>query len=123
ASAIPRRSSGIGRAWNPQSSHATLPVKRADHTILVVDDHPPTLYAATRLLKRSGYGVMEASTVAEAMPLSERASALLLDVNLPDTNGVAVCQAVKRSSVKPVILMSALYTDELDQTAGLNAGA
>src|SRR5437763_17029931 len=34
ASAIPRRSSGIGRAWNPQSSHATLHVKRADHTIL-----------------------------------------------------------------------------------------
>jgi DNA-binding response OmpR family regulator len=106
-----------------QSSHATLHVKRADHTILVVDDHPPTLYAATRLLKRSGYGVMEASTGAEAMLLSSRASALLLDVNLPDTNGVAVCQAVKRSSIKPVILMSAVYRDELHQSAGMSAGA
>lgn len=66
---------------------------------------------------------MEAATGEQAMLLSSRASALLLDVNLPDINGVAVCQAVKRYSSKPVILMSAVYTDELHQSAGLSAGA
>jgi CheY-like chemotaxis protein len=121
--AIPRSGSRMPRVLNLQSRHARLHARRADHTILVVDDHPPTLYTATRLLKRSGYGVMQATTGAEAMLLSTRASALLLDVNLPDTNGVAVCQAVKRSSIKPVILMSAVYTDELHQGAGMSAGA
>jgi CheY-like chemotaxis protein len=106
-----------------ESSHARLPAKRAEHTILVVDDHAPTLYAAARLLKHAGYGVLEAMTGAEAMLLSTRASALLLDVNLPDINGVAVCQAVKQSSFKPVILMSAVFTDELHEMAGLGAGA
>jgi two-component system, OmpR family, response regulator len=66
---------------------------------------------------------MEAATGEQAMRLSSRASALLLDVNLPDTDGVAVCQAVKRRSSKPVILMSAVYTDELHQSAGMSAGA
>ncbi len=108
----------LDASWRP-----ARPQARADHTILVVDDHPPTLYAATRLLKKAGYGVMEATSGEQALLLCERASALLLDVNLPDTNGVAVCQVVKRSSAKPVVLMSAVYSDELHQSAGLSAGA
>src|SRR3954466_10958250 len=49
-SAIRRPGSGTEGARNLQSSPARLHARRADHTILVVDDHPPTLYAATRLL-------------------------------------------------------------------------
>jgi CheY-like chemotaxis protein len=96
---------------------------RADHTILVVDDHPPNLYVASRLLKEAGYQVLEATTGEEALHLSTRASGLLMDVNLPDMNGVAVCQAVRRWSTMPVVLMSAAFRDELHRTAGLDAGA
>jgi DNA-binding response OmpR family regulator len=96
---------------------------RADHTILVVDDHPPTLYAATRLLRRAGFNVLEASTGEQALLLCDEVSALLLDVNLPDLNGVAVCEEIKRSSPRPVVLMSAVYMDDLHRSAGIGAGA
>jgi CheY-like chemotaxis protein len=111
-------------ALNLQVSHARRQAMRAAHTVLVVDDHPPTLYVATRWLKRAGYRVMEAATGEEALLLSSKASALLLDVNLPDVNGVEVCHAIKKNTRhKPVVLMSAVFTDELHQDAGKSAGA
>ena len=97
--------------------------KRADHTILVVDDQPANLYVASRLLKHAGFGVLEARTGEEAVLLSNKASALLVDVNLPDLNGVAVCRIIKHTSTKPVVLMSAVYSDELHRGAGIDAGA
>lgn len=111
-------------ALNLQVNSAKLQALRAAHTVFVVDDHAPTRYAAARLLKRAGYGVMEAATGEEALLRSDRASALLLDVNLPDVNGVEVCHRIKKySRAKPVVLMSAVYTDELYRTAGMSAGA
>ena len=96
---------------------------RAEHTILVIDDHEPNLYVATRLLERAGYKVLQGSTGSDAVFLAERASAVLMDVNLPDMNGVAVCELLKRTSKKPVVLMSAVFVDDLHEGAALQAGA
>lgn len=101
---------------------------RAQHTILVVDDHPPSLYAASRLLRDAGFRTLEAGSGEEALSLSNAASAVLIDVNLPDMNGVAVCELIKaraaQTSVRtPVVLMSAVYLDELHRDAALQAGA
>ena len=96
---------------------------RARHTILVVDDHPPTLYAASKLMKKAGFQVLQASNAEDALQLADQASALLLDVNLPDLNGVAVCRTVKMRSNKPVAMMSAVYIDELHRDAAMQAGA
>lgn len=96
---------------------------RSAHTILVVDDRAASLYAASRLLRHAGFNTVEAMTGEKAMALADACSAVLLDVNLPDTNGVAVCQFIKANSPKPVILMSASYTDDLHRGAGLQAGA
>jgi CheY-like chemotaxis protein len=96
---------------------------RSAHTILVVDDHAASLYVASRMLRLAGFNVLEASNGEDAMHLADRASALLLDVNLPDLNGVAVCQAVKTRSPKPVVMMSAVYVDDLHRSAAMQAGA
>jgi DNA-binding response OmpR family regulator len=96
---------------------------RSAHTILVVDDHAASLYAASRLLRLAGFNVLEASNGEDAMQLAERASALLLDVNLPDLNGVAVCHAVKARSAKPIVMMSAVYRDDVHREAAMQAGA
>jgi CheY-like chemotaxis protein len=96
---------------------------RSGHTILVVDDDASSLYVASRLLRKAGFQVLEASNGEDAIRLSGRASAFLLDVNLPDLNGVAVCQAIKVQSQKPVALMSAVYVDDLHRDATLQAGA
>ncbi|MES3003033.1 MAG: response regulator [Pseudomonadota bacterium] len=98
---------------------------RSDFTILVVDDHPSSLYAASKLLRTAGFKTLEAATGHDALHLSSQASALLLDVNLPDLNGVEVCHRIKsdKATAKPVILMSAVYADELHRDAGLQSGA
>jgi CheY-like chemotaxis protein len=99
---------------------------RSTHTILVVDDQPAALYAASKLLKKAGFQTLEASTGEDALRLAKSASAVLIDVNLPDINGVEVCQlikAAKESAGKPVVLMSAVYVDDLHRGAAMSAGA
>jgi CheY-like chemotaxis protein len=96
---------------------------RSRHTILVVDDHPPSLYVASRLLEKAGFKILQATNGEDAMKLADGASALLMDVNLPDVNGVAVCQNIKSKSSKPVVLMSAVYVDHLHRDAAVQAGA
>jgi DNA-binding response OmpR family regulator len=91
---------------------------------LVVDDQPAALYAAAKLLQREGFKTLEAFSGSDAVNLAREVDGLLVDVNLPDLNGVAVCRAVKQQSpLKPVILMSTVYSDELHQEASKHAGA
>jgi CheY-like chemotaxis protein len=97
---------------------------RGIHTILIVDDAPAALYARARALRAAGYQTVEAHSGLDAVNLAHVAHGLLVDVNLPDLNGVAVCEAVKQQTPgKPVILTSAVYTDELHQDAANQAGA
>ena len=99
---------------------------RSAHTIGVVDDHEATRYVAVKLLRALGYAAAEAETGEDALTMagSGRASALLLDVNLPDVNGVKVCEHLKASAHPiPVVLMSAVYLDDLHRDIGLGAGA
>lgn len=96
---------------------------RVDHTILVVDDHPPALYAASKLLQKAGFKTLEASNGEDAMELASRVSAVLMDVNLPDINGVEVCYWIKATCSKPIILMSAVFVDSLHREAAARAGA
>lgn len=99
---------------------------RSQHTLLVVDDHPAALYSAVRMLKMAGFEVIEAANGEDALRMAGQASAFLIDVNLPDINGVEVCSTLKSDpahSAKPVVLMSAVYVDELHKDAGLFSGA
>ena len=96
--------------------------------ILNIDDTPQLRYAKTRILQRSGYEVVEASTGAEALQLvRERMPHLVLcDVALPDMNGVDVCRRIKNDPVTggiPVIQISATFVSESDEKEGLKGGA
>ena len=66
--------------------------------ILVVDDHEPALYARSRVLERGGYTVLRASSGMETLALAEQArpDVIVLDVNLPDMNGVEVCRRLRQ---------------------------
>jgi len=96
--------------------------------ILNVDDHEPGRYARTRLLKRAGYDVVEASTGTHALELAEslRPWLIMLDVNLPDVSGLEVCRRIRldpqlRST--PVLHISASAVESIDRTRGLDNGA
>ncbi len=96
--------------------------------ILLVDDNPVVLFKVAHLLRSAGYVVLEASTGQEGLRLAraEAPDLALLDVRLPDINGVALCRELK-SSPDTHRLFVVLFSDkEISadrQAGGLEAGA
>ncbi len=102
--------------------------KEAHNLILNVDDHEATLYAKSRVLRRAGFEVVEASGGAEALRLvNERVPQLVvLNVNLPDINGIEVCRRIKALNLNtpPLVLqVSASFLASSDKTRALDGGA
>jgi DNA-binding NarL/FixJ family response regulator len=95
--------------------------------VVIVDDHPLMLAGLALALERERFHVVgRASTASEAIEVVARTrpDAIVLDVLLPDGNGVQVCRAVQASSTAmPVILMLSTYTDPLVAHAARRAGA
>lgn len=101
-------------------------VEVASYSVLVVDDHAPARYALARALRAAGFTTLEAAGGAEALERAQAASAVVLDVHLPDLLGIEVCRLLRtRPATKalPIILVSAVYLDEPHRTAALAAGA
>jgi two-component system KDP operon response regulator KdpE len=92
--------------------------------ILVVDDEPQILRGLKIILQSAGYTVDAADTKAAAVAsLAARPpDALVLDLVLPDGEGIEVCRAVRRFSSLPVLVLSAVG-DELEKVRALDAGA
>ena|SRR5512133_2860568 len=86
--------------------------------VLVVDDNEPHCYAMKKMLERAGYDVATAHTGSEAFSIASGLipDIILLDINLPDMNGIEVCRRIRahaRTSKLPVIFHSATHaTDE-----------
>lgn len=93
-------------------------------SILVVDDDPHVRRFLRTVLAGHGHLVYEAATVAEGIAaFREHAPALLLlDLGLPDGDGLAVLRTVRPDSRVPVIVLSA-RGQEGDKVAALDAGA
>ena len=96
--------------------------------VLNVDDNEPTRYMKSRTLRRAGYDVVEAGTIAEALAgLANHAPDLvLLDVRLPDGNGRDLCARIKSDSATARVLVlqtSASHVDSAHRVASLDAGA
>lgn len=96
-------------------------------TILNVDDDPVCLRATTAGLRREGFLVQEATTGAEALRLVKNAPDLvLLDVHLPDIDGIEVCRRIRSNPCThaiPVLHISAIHVEAEDRAAGGLAGA
>jgi DNA-binding response OmpR family regulator len=95
-----------------------------DRPILVVDDDIKIVRLVRMYLERAGYRVTEATDGRSALAAIERdAPALVvLDVMLPELDGLAVLRAVRRTDQTPVIILSARGLTD-DRIAGLTAGA
>jgi PAS domain S-box-containing protein len=96
--------------------------------ILVVDDNPPLSASAVRALKGAGYWVTSAATGREALQMARRIQPdlVLLDVALPDIDGVEVCRRIKATAALSstyVLLISGRRREVTDQVQGLDAGA
>lgn len=93
-------------------------------TILVVDDDAATRKIIHTGLQQNGYEVVEAGTAAEAIEAidAEDPDVVLLDLILPDGDGVDVCRQVREYSDVSIIMVTA-RRDLTDRLVGLDAGA
>lgn len=97
-----------------------IPMKK----ILIVEDEHSLQKNIKELLTRHGYHPVTASTLSDAMyyVLNDKDIALfLLDVWLPDGDGFALCERIRRHSLNPVIFLTAC-DDEESVVKGLNLG-
>jgi two-component system alkaline phosphatase synthesis response regulator PhoP len=92
--------------------------------ILVVDDEPKIVKQARDYLENSRFRVTSAAdgTTALAIARHEMPDLIVLDLNLPGTDGLDVCRALRRESDVPIIMLTA-RVDETDRLIGLELGA
>ena len=91
--------------------------------VLVVDDEPAIRESLAFALKREGFGVLEAASLREARALvDEPAELIILDLVLPDGNGLDFLRALRLRSDIPVIVLTS-RDDETDRVLGLEMGA
>jgi DNA-binding response OmpR family regulator len=93
-------------------------------TILLVDDEPTLLETLAWNLQNAGYRIITARDGASAL---EQAQAnppdlVVLDLMLPELDGLTVCRSLRQVSDVPILVLTA-RTGELDKIVGLESGA
>ena len=92
--------------------------------ILIVDDEPSILATMAPLLRGRGYEVSTATTAHAALDGVDRQppQLIILDLGLPDMDGVEVCRRLKEGRAIPILVLSARGAEQ-DKVAALDAGA
>jgi two-component system KDP operon response regulator KdpE len=92
--------------------------------ILIVDDEPNIIGTVAPLLRARGYDPLTAMTGRAALEAVERDTPdlIVLDLGLPDIDGVDVCVAIRQTSGVPILVLSARGA-EGDKVRALDAGA
>ncbi len=93
-------------------------------TILVVDDEPNITQLLKLYLSRSGFQVETAASGEEALRKTRalRPDLIVLDLKLPDIDGLEVCRRVRAESDVPLIMLTA-RDEDIDKVVGLEMGA
>ena len=92
--------------------------------VLVVDDEPEIVRVLRGYLERAGFGVLAAYSGPEALRIArqERPDLVILDLMLPEIDGLDVCRVLRKESDIPIIMLTA-RVDETDKLIGLELGA
>ncbi|SCL28248.1 DNA-binding response regulator, OmpR family, contains REC and winged-helix (wHTH) domain [Micromonospora rhizosphaerae] len=90
--------------------------------VLLVEDDLRVASVLSSALRRRGHAVVWATTAAEAVEAGP-VDLVLLDLNLPDQDGLAVCRQIRRQDEDVGIIAVTARSEEWDRVAGLRAGA
>lgn len=95
--------------------------------ILVVDDEPVLVETIAYNLEQAGYQVLTAADGASALEAAQRElpDLIVLDLMLPEMDGLEVCRQLRRenaTATTPIIMLTA-KSDEIDKVVGLEVGA
>jgi len=93
-------------------------------TILIVDDEPRIAAIAGDYLRHAGFSVVTAESGAAGLEQMRRVRPVLvvLDLRLPDMDGIEVARALRAVSNVPIVMLTA-RAEESDRLLGLDAGA
>jgi DNA-binding response OmpR family regulator len=93
-------------------------------TVLVVEDETSIASFVALYLKNAGYRVQTAGTGQEAVDAisHDRPDLIVLDLMLPDIDGIEVCRRIRRGSDLPILMLTA-RDEDVDKIIGLEVGA
>jgi DNA-binding response OmpR family regulator len=96
----------------------------APHTILIVEDETSIASFVAAYLRNAGYAVKTAATAQGALVelASEAPALVVLDLNLPDGDGVELCRRIRKGSDVPILMLTA-RDEDIDKIIGLEVGA
>lgn len=97
----------------------------ADELILLVDDEPNIIQLARMYLEREGYRIISASDGKAALEAirSKKPNLVVLDVMLPEMDGLEVCKRLRREKNNIPVIMLTARDDDIDKILGLELGA
>jgi two-component system, OmpR family, KDP operon response regulator KdpE len=95
-----------------------------ERRVLVCDDEPQILRALRVILRDAGFEVVTAQTAHEALDAAalRAPNAAIIDLILPDGNGIDVCRSIREWSEMPILVLSAVG-EETEKIRALDAGA
>ena len=93
-------------------------------TVLVVEDETSIASFVALYLKNAGYRIQTAGTGREALEraAAEKPSLIVLDLMLPDLDGLEVCRRIRQTSDVPILMLTA-RDEDVDKIIGLEVGA
>src|ERR1700730_10178895 len=111
-------------------SPCRLPVPRGvflsagTQSVLVVEDEASIASFVSLYLKNAGYEVRTASNGADALASaqSHQPSLIVLDLMLPDIDGIEICRRIRQKSDVPILMLTA-RDEDVDKIIGLEVGA
>src|SRR6266487_6901266 len=97
---------------------------KSQQTVLVVEDEASIASFVSLYLKNAGYTVRTAATGGEALTMAaaEQPALIILDLNLPDIDGIEVCRRIRKSADIPILMLTA-RDEDVDKIIGLEVGA
>jgi DNA-binding response OmpR family regulator len=91
--------------------------------VLIVEDESSIASFVSLYLKKAGYDVEVAATGSEALDKAEQnPSLIVLDLMLPDMDGIDVCRRLRKRSDVPILMLTA-RDEDIDKIIGLEVGA
>ena len=114
--------------WEVPTTHHPLPTSHYNNLmpkkILIVDDEPQIVEICRDYLKAAGYATVTASNGAQGLSLArrEKPDLIVLDLMMPEMDGLDVTREIRRASDVPIIMLTA-RVEETDKLIGLELGA
>lgn len=93
-------------------------------TLVLIEDDPLIVEPVVRALEGRGYTLLKASDGESGaqLALSQPVDLVILDIMLPGMDGWEVCKTIRKQSVVPILMLTAL-SEEVDRILGLELGA